>query len=204
VKGTIRDQAPPPPGFDELNRLALENRPDLVAYRLGIARAEADVRLAQANRFADVYVLAQPYTLQNNQPYGLKSPISWALGVTVPVPVYNRNQGAIARAKLNVTQTQLQLQTLQRQVETDVENALREYEVTREAVRQVRDELLPSAQQVRDDAYKLYVGGEVNSVTYLNAQRDYNDTVKQYLDTAVRHRRSMLGLNTAVGFRVLP
>jgi len=204
LRGTIRDPAPPPPPFEELSRIAVENRPDLVAFRLGISRAEADVRLAQANRFSDVYVLAQPYTLQNNQPYGLKSPISWALGVTVPMPVYNRNQGAIARAKLNVTQTQIQLQALERQVLNDVENALREYEVTREAVRQVRDELLPSAQQVRDDTYKLYTGGEVNLVSYLNAQRDYNDTVKQYLDTAVRHRRSMLALNTAVGLRVLP
>jgi cobalt-zinc-cadmium efflux system outer membrane protein len=204
LRGTIRDQAPPPPQFEQLSQIALESRPDLIAFRLGISRAEADVRLAQANRFSDVYVLYQPYTLQNNQPYGLKSPISWALGVTVPLPVYHRNQGAIARAKLNVTQTQVQLMTLERQVLTDVENALREYEVTRAAVQQVRDELLPSAQQVRDDTYRLFAGGEVNVVTYLNAQRDYNDSVKQYLDTAVRHRRSMLALNTAVGFRVLP
>ena len=204
LRGTIRDQASPPPPFEELGKIALDNRPDLVAFRLGIVRADADVRLAQANRFSDVYVLAQPYTLQNNQPYGLKSPISWALGVTVPLPVYNRNQGAIARAKLNVTQTQLQLKTLERQVLTDVENALREYEVTREAERQVREELLPSAQQVLDDTQRLFTGGEVDAVTLLNARRDYNDTVKQYLDTAVRHRRSMLALNTAVGFRVLP
>jgi cobalt-zinc-cadmium efflux system outer membrane protein len=204
LRGSIRQPAPSPPPLEELEKVALDARPDLVAFRLGIARAEADVRLAQANRFSDVYVLYQPYTLQNNQPYGLKSPISWALGVTVPIPVYNRNQGAIARAKLNVTQTQIQLQTLERQVLTDVENALREYEVTAEALRQVRDELLPSAQQVRDDTYKLFAGGEVNVVAYLNAQRDYNDTVKQYLDTTVRHRRSMLALNTAVGFRVFP
>ena len=134
LRGTIRDPAPPPPPYEALGRIALENRPDLVAFRLGISRAEADVRLAKANRFSDVYVLAQPYTLQNNQPYGLKSPISWALGVTVPMPVYNRNQGAIARAKLNVTQTQIQLKALERQVQNDLENALREYEVTREAV----------------------------------------------------------------------
>ena len=36
-------------------------------------------------------------------------------------------------------------------------------------------------------------------VTYLEAQRIYNDNVKAYHDTAVRHRRSMLALNTALG-----
>ena len=41
-------------------------------------------------------------------------------------------------------------------------------------------------------------------VSYLQAQRTYNDNVKAYRDTVVRHRRSMLALNTAMGQRVLP
>ena len=89
----------------ELFQIALAARPDVVSYRLGVQRAEADVKLARANRMSDIYVLYQPYTLQNNTPFGLKSPTSWALGVTVPLPVYNRNQGNILRAQLNVTQT---------------------------------------------------------------------------------------------------
>jgi len=48
------------------------------------------------------------------------------------------------------------------------------------------------------------LGGEINRVTFIQAQRTYNDTVKAYLDTVVRHRRSMLGLNTALGQRILP
>ena len=76
--------------------------PTSSSFRLGVGRAEADVRLALANRFSDVYVLYQPYTFQDNAPLGLKSAHSWALGVTVPLPIYNRNQGGIQRAKLNV------------------------------------------------------------------------------------------------------
>ena len=44
----------------------------------------------------------------------------------------------------------------------------------------------------------------MNVVAFLGAQRDYQDTVKQYLDTVVRHRRAMLSLNTVLGQRVLP
>jgi cobalt-zinc-cadmium efflux system outer membrane protein len=190
--------------MDELIRIALAIRPDLVSFRLGVQRAESDVRLAMANRFTDVYLLYQPYTYQNNQPFGEKSPTSWALGVTVPLPIYNRNQGGIQRAKLNVTQTQIQLATLERQTITDVQQAVKEYEVTRQAVRRIENDVLPPAKQVLDDTYRLYIGGEVDVVIYLNAQRDYNDVVKQYLDTVVRHRRSMLALNTVLGQRVLP
>ena len=204
LRGSILDKAPPPPPSEELQQIALAVRPDVVAFRLGIQRAEADVRLARANRFTDIYVLYQPYTLQDNSPYGLKSPTSWALGVTVPLPVYNRNQGGIMRAKLNVTQTQIELANLERQARTDVQVAEREYAVTRQAIERIEKELLPAAKQVRDDTYRLYTGGEVNLVVYLNAEKDYNDTVKQYLDTLVRHRRSMLALNTVVGQRVLP
>ena len=42
------------------------------------------------------------------------------------------------------------------------------------------------------------------SANYINAQLDFNQVVKQFLDTAIRHRRSMLGINTAVGRRILP
>ena len=47
-------------------------------------------------------------------------------------------------------------------------------------------------------------GGETSAVEYLEAQKDYNDVVRQYRDALVRHRRSMLDMNTAVGARVVP
>jgi cobalt-zinc-cadmium efflux system outer membrane protein len=204
LRGSIVDAAPPPPPSDELRQMALALRPDVVSFRLGLQRAEADVNLARANRFSDVYVLYQPYTFQDNSPFGLRSPTSWALGVTVPLPVYNRNQGGILRAKLNVTQTQIEVARLERQVVTEVQIAEKEYEITKRAIDRIEKELLPNALQVRNDTERLYKGGEVNVVAFLNAQRDYNDTVKVYLDTMVRHRRSMLALNTVLGQRVLP
>ena len=151
LRGTIRDLAPPPPPADELVRMALAVRPDLVAYRLGIARAEADVRLARAKRFPDVYVLYQPYTFQNNAPFDAKSADSWALGVTVPLPVYNRNQGNIQRARLNVVAVADRAGRAGAAVVTEVRQAEREYALTRAAVERIERDLLPAARRVRDD-----------------------------------------------------
>ncbi len=204
LKGTIQDLAPDPPPADALRKIAVAERPDVVSFRLGILRAEADVRLAKANAYSDVYVLWQPYTFQDNTPYGLKSQYSWALGVTVPIPIYNRNQGGILRAKENVVQTNVQLADLERQAQVDVESALLEYDVTRREVKDLHDEVLPDAAFVRDEVYRLYKAGAKSLPDYLDAQLDYNLTVKQYLDTAVRHRRSMLSLNTVVGRRIMP
>ena len=84
LRGTLQDLAPPPPDADdELIQIALDCRPDVAAYRLGITVAEANVELQRANRFPDAYLLYQPYTYQNNAPYGRQSGTSWALGITV-------------------------------------------------------------------------------------------------------------------------
>ena len=197
TRGTIHDRLPPPPPVDELIPMALSFRPDLAAFRLGITRAQADVRLAERNRFQDVYLLYQPYTFEG----GVRS---WALGATVPLPVYNRNQGNIQRAKTNVSQVQTELCALEQRVVAEVRKAYREYGLTRVTVATIERELLPDARRVRDTSYRQFTLGEVDAIAYLNAQRAYNDIVRQYRDTVVRHRRSMLRLNTVVGQRLLP
>jgi cobalt-zinc-cadmium efflux system outer membrane protein len=154
LRGTISDIAPPPPPIVELREIALAERPDVAAIRLGVSFAESAVRLQRANAFSDVYLLWQPYTLQDNSPYGLKSQVSWALGMTVPLPIYNRNQGGIARAKINVTQTQVQLSEAERQLLIDVETALQEYEVSKGLVEDLRDHVIPEATFVRDAALR--------------------------------------------------
>ena len=204
IRGTILDKAPLPPTAEDMIRTVLESRPDVVAYRLGIQSAQANVKLQKANRLQDVYLLYQPYTLQDNTPFGLKSPTSWAVGVTVPLPVFNRNQGAIRRAELNVSQTRLQLSNVERQAIRDVQQAEREYTVSREAVERFEGKVLPPAEQAFTLVGQRYTAGEASGIDLLNARKDLNDTIRLYRDALVRHRRAMLDLNTALGQRVLP
>ncbi len=204
VRARLRDATELPMPMDELVKAALTSRPDLNAFRLGVARADADVKLAHAERYSDVYLLAQPFTYQDNRPFGLKSPTSWAVGMTVPLPVFNRNQGNIARAKSNAVQTRIELASIERQVANEAEEAAREFELSRDGELEIEKEILPASRRVRDAAFRRFQGGEANALEYLEAQRQYNDAVRQYRDALVRHRRAMLDLNTAVGQRVLP
>ena len=203
LRGTLKFQGFSPPPVQELMQIALVNRPDVVAYRLGVERAKSDVKLQFANRFQDVYVLAQPYTLQDNTPYGLKSATSWALGVTIPLPLYNRNQGNIQRAKLNVSQTQVELSSIERQVLQDVRRAEQEFIAAKAAVERIETLVLPDAMLLLTDAQKLFPS-EITIVDYLAALQDYNDSARTYLDSQVRLRRATLDMNTAVGQRILP
>jgi outer membrane protein, heavy metal efflux system len=201
--GTLKYPGISPPSGDEMIQIALANRPDVIAYRLGTERAKSDVTLQYANRFQDVYLLAQPYTLQDNTPFGLKSPTSWAVGITVPLPLYNRNQGNIQRAKLNVTQTQVELLSTERQAIQDVQRAEREFIAAKAAVERIETLVLPDSTALLKEAERLFPG-EIDVIEYLAALKDYNDNARTYLDSQVRLRRAMLDINTAVGQRILP
>jgi cobalt-zinc-cadmium efflux system outer membrane protein len=204
IRGSLRDVQAPPPSAEDLAKLALCVRPDLVAYRLGVRRAQADVTLQRAERFPDVFVLYTPYGFQNNAPVNAKSATSWSIGAMVSIPLFNRNQGNIRRAEHTVLQTRIELSGLERLALAEVERASLDYTSTRAAADRLERGILPRARRLRDQKYTLYTQGQENIVTYLNAQREYNEVVRQYRDALIRHRRSMLRLNTAVGQRVLP
>jgi len=176
----------------------------LQAYRLGIARSHADVKLALANRLADVYLFYQPYTFQDNSPFGGASATSWAAGVTVPVPLYNRNQGNIRRAKHNVDQSKLELASQELRVVGEVKQAEKEYLIAHSAVERMERIIRPAADRVLDTARLRWQSGEKDVLFYLAALRDYNAFVRQYLTDWLRHRRATLRLNTVVGQRLLP
>lgn len=204
VRGMISDRAPPPPPRAELVSLALAARPDLAAFRFGIRRSQADVRVARKERIDDVFVVYSPYEFRNNGPVGGQNATSFSFGLLGSIPLFDRKQGEIRRSQLNVAQTRLALAAREREVIDEVERADIEYHASRDAVAELEREILPDSEQTRAAAYRLFQNGETGLVEYLNAQKDHNEIVRQYRDAVIRHRRSMLRLNTAVGRRILP
>jgi cobalt-zinc-cadmium efflux system outer membrane protein len=169
-----------------------------------VSAAEAAYQLARANRFSDAYLLYQPFTYQNNAPFGTQSATSWALGITFPLPLYNRNQGNIERARINIHQSQVQLSQQERQVITEVQKAIHEYRISSQNVVRIRDRVLPPSKRAIANRRDLFQEGEATIFDYLTQRRNYNDKAKAYLDASARHRKAMLSLNTAVGERILP
>lgn len=204
IRGLLRPPENPPPPREVLVQMALDNRPDVVAFRLGISRAQADAQVARKERFEDIFVIYSPYQFQNNGPIGGQNATSFSFGRMGSIPLFDRNQGEIRRADLNVAQTRAALATIERQAVADVENALMEYEASREAVERIEKIILPASERARVIAYQEHEAGRTSTVEYLLALRDRNEIVRQYRDALVRHRRSMLQLNTAVGRRLLP
>ena len=204
VRGRLAEVGTAPLSLEELTRIALESRPDLNARRLGVSRARADVQLALADRFGEAYLLYQPYTFQDLSNNGGKSATSWALGLTLPLPVFNRNQGGVLRSRINVEQSTTELAAATRRVISEVKESERQYGISRLELLKIETEQVPTARQMRKVADRLFIRGNITALEADNVRRDYNQVIQRYRDTLVRHRRSMLALNTSVGRRCLP
>ncbi len=203
-RGTLKDTAAPPPPADELVRLALECRPDLVAIRRGVGRAQAEVDLQKANAYDDVYLFYDPITVQDFGPYNRSDASSWAVGLTVSVPLFNRNQGNVARARTNVCQTRNELSAAERRVESEVRLAEREYRTSLRGLERIENGLLPLAAASLRRNVEAFARGAIDAESLENASEEAATVAQSHREAVVRHRRSMLELNTAVGVRLLP
>lgn len=202
IRGAIRDTAPPPPARDELVRLAIGYRPDVEAFRRGIVRAQADLRVNRKEVIEDVFVIYSPYQSQGNQ--GAQTANSFSFGLLGTIPLFNRNQGDIRRAQYNVTQTRVGLDAIRRQVVLEVDRALLDYQSSRKSVERLESKVLPNSERARQGIIELFNKGDKSGIDVLDAQRQHNEFVRQYRDAVISHRRAMLRLNTAVGQRVMP
>jgi cobalt-zinc-cadmium efflux system outer membrane protein len=204
VIGSLHDRAPPPPGVEELIRIALQARPDLIAYRLGISRAQADLRRENTEAIDDIFLFYTPFTANDYSPLGEQSASGWGMGLLFSLPFFDRNQGEIARARANVTQTRMEQQSLERRIINEVRYAATEYVVSRQTVQEYEREILDGARGLRDEQAGLLTNGQASLTALLEAQTEYDEIVRDYLEALAYHRRTMLRLNTAVGQCVLP
>ena len=203
-QGALRNSSPAPPELEELVRIAQNCRPDIRAARLGVSRANAEVGLQRANRFDDVYVFYDPITVQDNGPIHRPDSRSWAVGVTFALPIYNRNQGNIARAQSNVQQTRGELSSLERRAVSEVRLAEREFQYSKRALERIETLILPQADTALKRASAEFASGDIDPDAYQDRLEEAAAVAQNHREAVVRHRRSMLDLNTAVGLRLLP
>jgi cobalt-zinc-cadmium efflux system outer membrane protein len=89
-------------------------------------------------------------------------------------------------------------------VVSEVRQAHREYHGSSEALARFERSILPRARAGRAKADAEFAAGTMSLDDYLGRLNDDEETARLYRDAFVRHRRSMLDLNTAIGLRLLP
>ena len=166
------------PSASDLVRLALEARPDLVAARLGLKRAEEDLQEAQSDfriESGDGGFRVQPST----------------------------DTSQVARARLNLEQTRLQLASLETSIRREVEQ--RHEQCASSLGEQEKMPLSPrrTSLMCQELEGKYAAGNEdANGVRRMCITHQMSEC--RHLERLVKHRRSILALNTSVGVRLFP
>lgn len=193
--------------MEGLTRLAFVHRPDLQSQRWNLCRALADVEAVRASRLDDVSFLLQPYTYNPTLP----DRTAWAVGVTIPLPIYNRQQGNLAKAQQIVWQARAQLTSLENTVRAEVAAAYNEVVDTQgDMDRYNALNTEPHEVPVLDQTdlsihppvrrYLLKVDPVVRKLA--NDTNNRNET--EYYRALVKHRKSLLRINTACACTVCP
>ena len=191
LRGRIEVEAPPPPPLDELRQIALADGPTSLSFRLGVSRAQADVRLARANAYSDVYRPLAALYLPGQQP--LRPEERHVLGPRrdrpaadlQPQPGRDRagqDQRDSVAASSSPTWSGRPRSTSRRPSRNTRSRA--------GLVEELRRPGHPRRQgRCATTLASCWQAGRRSILDYLHAQLDYNDIVKQYLDTAIRHRQ---------------
>ncbi len=183
---------------EEIGKRALTLRPDYLAGQQAQVRSQADLRLQLANGKVD-YSIGAEFTHQRAWGVGGSSV---GLYFSMPLPVFNKNQGEILRAKREINQAGAQKEALEASIAAEVEQALRQYTVSRQLLTSVETDILVKAKSVRDITEYSYRLGEASLVEFLDAQRAFNDATQTFNDARASYARSLYLIDTVSGATV--
>lgn len=183
------------PGFQvdlaQMQREALQARPDLIAEQQRLQRTRENLRLQKAEAFPNV----TPF-------FGYKRDFGGntaAMGFSLPLPLFNRNQGGIDRAAAEIQQQQFETSRLRLSVARDVQEAYQTVQIQTERVRGLEQQYVPSARSAREIAQQSYRLGALDLIGFLDAERVYRETLRAYNLSLFDYQTAIFQLEAAVG-----
>jgi cobalt-zinc-cadmium efflux system outer membrane protein len=182
--------------LDDLQKKALDTRPDLQSAHTGVKLANDTVSLAFGNRARD-WTFSGDYANSNGS-NGVGASFSMEL------PIHDRNQGEIARSQSAVRQSIETESSTRVGVLTDVVNAYFALQSDEEIVVLYESGYLKQATDSRDISNYAFQRGAASILDFLDAERSYRATQLAYRQALAAQMIAVEQLNQAVGTRVIP
>ncbi len=197
-------------GVGELTELALNERADLQAAKIGEQLGSARVGLTRA---ASVPNIAGSVKYSRNKQVIDFPPVlgvppfpqtdnELTFGVSVDLPIFNRNQGAIAAAAAERVQAEKQRTFLESTVRRDVAVAYRKYRAAAEAVVLYTTQILPRAEENLRSVRAAYGIGEFSIFDVVSEQRRLTESVTGYNQSLREYYNALTELETAIGMAI--
>jgi cobalt-zinc-cadmium efflux system outer membrane protein len=182
--------------LEDLQQMALQNRPDFRAAQQGVTAAKSQYELAKAIGKVDVTgTFDYDHVSDTN---------TGSFFGSFQIPIFNRNQGEIARTNYAINQARELELAASDQVLSDVLTAYEGVRDNDQVVSLYLGGYLNAAQQSRDITEYSYKRGAASLLDFLDAERSYRATQLAYRQSLASYLTAVEQLREAVGTRSLP
>ncbi len=182
--------------MENMEQKALAARPDYHAAQLGIAVAEANVKLAYANGTADP-TLEADYDRNGSEN-------SAAFSLSIPLRLFDRNQGNKETAKYSAQAARFNELALRNQVVSDVDQAWIGYVNAKVLSERYNGHYLDEAKDVLDISKFSYEHGGLALIDYLDALRESRSVASDALNAYSQTWMAIHQLSFATAIEVVP
>lgn len=185
------------PAIAELQRVALENRPELLATSVAIQRSETQVRLA-AKAYTPDYSLGFGYMLQ---PAASPFRNAYMAELSFTLPWFNRrrHESEIAEARAEHTVWKAEYENRRVLVFREIQEARIRAETARQMVELYRDTLRPQTQTSLKAAVAAYRNDRTDFLNLLDSQNAALDVEYAYFRALSEFEERRADLERAVG-----
>ena len=175
--------------FDQQYARLLDGSPQLRASESRIQHACHELRreLAQPYPNLSVQVVAERDHVQQ---FDTVSTL-----LSVPLPIFNRNQGNIDHARADVREAQAEVRRAQLALRDQLADVFQRYETAKTQVLELRDEILPDAEESLKLTTAGYRSGEVSFSQVLAVRQTFGETHLAYLAARADLRKSLVELD---------
>jgi outer membrane protein, heavy metal efflux system len=187
----------PLPKWDEL-KTRLTSRPELVAARADITRADAEIRVMR-----DMY---RPMaTIRTGPAYTMAEGRGWMAMVGLSVPIWrSKLRAGVAEAQAMRQMSEAEVRAMTRMIEGEAAAALHELQAAGDQQAAIRDNVLPRARVALDPALSGYSVGRLPLVSVIEAIQALWSVQAELIDADVRVGVAWTRLGRATGsFEVL-
>ena len=198
------EEAVAAPGeLEELKALAVKNRPELLGTKLEAAQAEAELRLAQAERIPDLTAgLALTRERSETSLGGLEETETdylLSLTLSMPIPLFDKNQAGVRLAQTRISNA-LAKESLQRQgVELEVEAAYGRLLASERALAIYNREIIPQLAENLKIVQEAYQLGETGIAAVIEEQKKFHEVSESRLRALQQRNGARARLEAAVG-----
>ncbi len=184
---------------DQAFEVARENRPDLQALRWRVSEARAEWDVERREAYPEIAPQAG-YTHQfQRRAIGQPNASSWGVGLVMSIPIHDRNQGNRAKAAAVIRQSEQEYRLGLVETRAEIDAIWAELSAARENLLAVGPAQLELAEQVRDSINEAYEAGGRPLLDALDAQRDYRETFRVYIESRANYWRAVYRYAAALG-----